>query len=164
MPEPTPPNEPQSEDKTPKVKSFRTSSGSVYTYDSDGKSARFKAATGEQRPRNDVTVFVDLSGLEAADLLAGIHTTDPNTRAYVLEVDEEGKPPRIIRDVGEIKDPNKVAVGVVRNGSYSFFKKASVTPVIGWTPFEYRKYEIDGQQMSSKHVGHEVVDIQYEPV
>ncbi len=165
MPEPTPSDGlpvKSTEGDIRRVKSFSTERGSVYTYDSDGKSTRFRTATQEQCPREDITVFVDLDGLEEADVLSAMYSTSSTMKAHVLEVEEEGKSPRIIRDISEVKDPNKVAVGVIKDGSYRLFKKASVTPVVGWCPFEYRRFEEDGQWFSSRHVGNRVTNVEYE--
>lgn len=146
------------------IKSFKTAQGSVYTYDSEGKTTRFKTATGEKMERQDITVFVDLTPDEEQEVLRGyLHKEDDNIKVYVLEVEQSDKPPRIIRDINQVKDSGKIALGVLKNGSWSLFKKASVTPIVGWSVFDHKHYQKNGDWFSDRHLGNKVTEINYEP-
>ena len=114
--------------------------------------------------RQDVTVFVDLTPNEEQEVLRGyLHKENDNTKVYVLEVEQKGKPPRIIRDVSEIKDPEKISLGVLKNGSWSLLKKASTTPTVGWNVFDHKHYQKNGEWLSDRHLGNKVTEINYEP-
>ena len=78
------------------VKSFKTAKGSVYTYDKDRKTTRFKTATGEQEPRQDITVFVDLTPDEEQEVLSAyLLGGDSPSRVYVLEANKTDNKPRV---------------------------------------------------------------------
>lgn len=150
------------EEQERKVKLFKTAKGSVYTYGPEGKTTRFKTVTGEQRPQQDITVFADLSPDEEHEVLSGyLLGGKSKTKVYVLEVEQPDKPPRIVRDIGEVKDPKKVYLGVIKDGAYSLFKQVSVTPVVGWNVFDHRHYQEDGQWYSDRHLGNKVTEIEY---
>jgi hypothetical protein len=147
------------------VKSFRTEKGSVYVYDQDGKTTRFKTATGEQLERQDLTVFTDLSLSEEEDVIEAIHHplgANKDWKVYVVERQKDSDVPKIVRDFSEVKDPDLLYLAVVNGTKYEVFKKASLKPVKGYHVFDTRHYEQDGEPYTERHLGHKVIDIELE--
>src|SRR5260221_71246 len=126
-----------------KVKSFKTSRGSLYSYDDEGKTIRFKTKTGEQFKRQDLTIFVDLTLDEEQEVLHSIqkpHEQDNEIKAYCVERLENDQP-KIVRDRGEIINVGRLYFGVLRkDGSWQLMKKASLVPSVGKTVFDTRHY------------------------
>jgi hypothetical protein len=155
------------EGKPRRVKTFKTAQGSIYTYDQDGKTTRFKTATGEQQERQDITVFANLTPDEEQEVLHAYRHIDDkykNSKVYVVER-QKGNLPKFLFDIKDIKDPNEIYIAVVLDknaGAYSLVKKASVTPTIGCAVFDMRQWNEDGQTKTERHLGNNVVDIQYE--
>jgi hypothetical protein len=146
-----------------KVKSFKTAKGSVYTYDNDGKTTRFKTATGERLPRQDITVFVDLNQDEEDTVLSGyLHGGDKNAKVYILELGQPGEQPTVLRDIRDVRNQSKVALAVIEDGTYKLLKKASSQPVVGWNTFDHRHYQENGEWFSDRHLGNKVTEIEYE--
>ena len=147
-----------------KVESFKTSRGSIYTYDDEGKTTRYKKATEKLQPKHDLTVFADLTEDEREQIeLAIFSFGEPEEKVYVLE----GKPKKhleIRRDISEVKDPDNLFLVILEGGErYTLFKKATLTPTIGYTVYETRSYyDDDGQYWTSRHMGNKVVEINYE--
>ncbi len=147
-----------------RAKSFKTAQGSVYTYDQDGKTTRFKTATGEPQARQDLTVFVDLTPDESQEFLHAYHHVrkeDKNSKIYILERQPDNTP-KILRDISEVQYQDRIYLSIVKNGVATSIKKASVKPVIGHHVFDTRQYHENGQTMTERHLGNKVVDIQYE--
>lgn len=146
---------------TPKVKSFKTAKGSVYTYDADGKTTRFKTATGEQQPRQDITVFADLNETEEADMLQAVHSKGKKA-VYVFERKPDNTQD-ILSDISQVTNPDEVYLGIVENGQLIFSKKASTQPVAGSVTLDARKLQDkNGEWMIEPHLGHKVTEIEYE--
>lgn len=147
-----------------RVRSFKTAKGSVYTYDQDGKTTRFKTATGEAQARQDMTVFVDLTPDEDQEFLHAYHHVreeDKDSKVYVLERQPDDTP-KILRDISEAQNPDRIYLGIIKNGVVTSSKKASVKPVIGYQVFDTRQFRKNGQTITERHLGNKVVDIQYE--
>ena len=120
----------------PKVVSFKTEHGSVYTYDSDGKTTRFKTASGEQLERQNITVFIPLTGLEEAEYLEAYHLNEhSHTKVYVLERQPDDSPKKI-RDVSEIGDPSRIYLGIIKAGKVIKTTPASLRPIVGYNAFD----------------------------
>jgi hypothetical protein len=153
-----------------KVASFETAKGSIYTYDEDGKTTRFKPAAiarGEtpDQNRQDVTVFVHLSPDAQQKYLDAIHahTDDPTRKrkVYVVERQTDGTP-RIIRDIAQITDPENVYLAALRNGLVIGSTKASIQPELGANVFDTRHYLEQDKWLTERHLGNKVVKRNYE--
>jgi hypothetical protein len=146
-----------------RIKSFRTAKGSVYTYDEDGKTTRFKTATGEQNTKQDITVFADLTPEEEQEFLHAyrhVNPEDRDSKVYVLERQPDNTP-KILRDISEVKDPDRIYLGIIKNGVITTAKEASLQPFLGANVFDTRQYkDARGQTMTERHLGNKVVDIQ----
>lgn len=153
-----------SEANKQRIKSFKTSQGSVYTYDAEGKTTRFKTATNEQMNKQDITVFVDLSP-EQEQIVLNAYLPDgethDRTKVYVLEKNPDGTP-KVIRDVAEVTDPSKLYLAVIEdNTRYTLLKRASLTPKPNHSVFDSRQFEKDGGWFTERHLGNRVVDIEF---
>ena len=151
--------------ETPKrqVKSFRTTKGSVYTYDQEGKTTRFKTATDKQHQRQDITVFVELKPDEEQRFLEAYHhpsKSSKDEKVYVVEKQPDNTP-RIIRDIQKVNNPDNIYLGIVKGGKLIGANKASLTPVIGYIVFDTRHYQENGKWFTERHLGNRVADIQY---
>jgi hypothetical protein len=153
-----------------KVSSFETAKGSVYTYDENGKTTRFKPRAidrGEnpQNERQDITVFVQLTPEAQRKYLDVIHAhaDDPakKRKVYVVEKQPDGTP-RILRDIAQITNPDEVYLTAMRNGLVIGATKASIQPEVGAHVFDTRQYEDDGKTYTERHLGNKVVKINYE--
>lgn len=143
------------------IKSFKTAQGSIYTYDEEGKTTRYKSATKEQYSKQDITVFVDLSSDEEQRFLHAYQPTpgvSQNEKVYVLERQDDDTP-KIIRDRKKVQNPDKLYLGIVKKGQVVFTKKASLAPHIGYNVFDTRRLEKDGEWFTERHIGNKVVEI-----
>ena len=156
--------ETESSAETPKVTSFKTERGSVYRYDSEGKSTRFKTATGKLKERTDLTVFADLTPEQEADFMDSVYaesaTPDSKRTVQVLERQEDNNG-KFIRDVSEINDPSKLLLAILQKGRIVGYVPASLSPKVGATVFERRNIKKDGQRFTERHIGHKVTEISY---
>lgn len=143
-----------------KAASFTTTMGSVYKYDSEGRTSRFKTATGEQHETQDITVFANISPETQMKLLGAIHEVGDD-KVYVLERQENGEG-RIIRKREEVKDPQKLYLGIVSGGKILTNGPAVLEPRIGYTVFDTRQFQKDGQRFTERHLGNKVATIEYE--
>lgn len=144
-----------------KVKSFKTERGSVYTYDSEGKTTRFQTATGEKHERQDITVFVDLNPVETQEYLAAYRLENTGKKIYIIEQQQDGSG-NVIRDVSKVKDKDKLLIGIVKDKKVLAKHKAVLEPTIGYLVFDYRHFTKDGETFSERHLGNKVVEINYE--
>lgn len=144
----------------PRISAFKTAKGSVYTYDSEGKTTRFKTATGEQQERQDLTVFVDLTSEEERQFLDAIHTEGDSTKVYVVERQPDDSA-LIVRDISQVKDPARLYLTVVIGGQIVNNRPVSITPREGADVFDTRHFEENGQMMTERHLGNKVVEISY---
>ncbi|MDQ5886059.1 MAG: hypothetical protein QG628_456 [Patescibacteria group bacterium] len=144
------------------VESFTTSKGSVYSYDNEGYTTRFKTVTGEVQPKQGITVFVeagvkDLPRVAAAYLL---RSSTKQTRIEVVEMQEDGKV-KIVKDVTEVSSPDQLVVATLRDGTVVKSRPASLFPVIGTYPFDSRTFEEDGLAKTERHIGHRITAIKH---
>lgn len=159
--------EPASESKKDfPAKWFKTEKDSIYTYNNEGKTSRFKTVEGKQYEQQDVTMFVDLTPEETEEFLNDMNLE--NIGVYVVEELSNGEP-HIIKDISEVQDPEKIYIASLNIDKKRWVrkKKASLKPIIGYTPFDTRTYEKNGKISSDVHLGHKIVEIetaQQEPV
>ena len=148
-----------------KVKSFKTAQGSVYTYDQDGKTTRFKTATGEQEEKQDLTVFVDLTPDEEQEFdRAYLHVReeDKDSKVYVIERQKDSNVPRLVRDIKDIQDPEMIYLAIKKGDTYPLVKKATTTPTIGHNVFDTKHWEENGKALTGRHLGNKVTNIEFE--
>jgi hypothetical protein len=161
-PPPSPYEVEATEEIYPKPRGFRTAQGSAYTYDSDGKTTRFKTATGEQHDRQDITVFSPLSLEDEQDYLLAYRSENPDRqeKVYVVERQSDGTP-KIIRDVREVTLPSNLYLTITRGNQIIKFNGASLEPTVGANVFDTRHYEENGRTMTERHLGNKVTEIIY---
>jgi len=141
------------------VENFTTGRGSVYTYDNEGKTTRFKTATSEQHARQDIMVFVNLNVQEEQDYVDAYRNS--TGKVYVVEKMTDNSP-KIIRDVSEVSDKNNLYLAIMVDGKITKLKKASNKPVEGYNTFDARWYQDKkGQTMADRHLGNKVKKINY---
>ncbi|MGH7157240.1 MAG: hypothetical protein ACREGG_03985 [Candidatus Saccharimonadales bacterium] len=152
-----------SEEIERKVAGFRTAKGSIYTYGPEGKTTRFKTAAGEQQERQDITVFSPLTIEEEQDYLLAYRSEDRDgkTKVYVVERQPDDSA-RIVRDVTEVKDPDRVYLTIVKDGQIVKNNKAFLQPVVGYSVFDTRHFQENGQPMTERHLGNKVTEIIYD--
>lgn len=146
-----------------KVRSFQTAQGSVYTYDNQGRTTRFKTSTGEQDHVQDITVFVELTPEQEQKFLEAYRHTSPESRdkkIYVLERQPDNTP-RIVRKLEDVKDPSKLYLGIVQGGQVIGTKEATLIPTIGYQVFDTRHYQENGEWKTERHLGNKVTKIDY---
>lgn len=149
------------------VKSFQTAAGSVYVYDKDGKTTRFKTATGEQMDRQDITVFSTMTPDEEQLVLNSYRHLKPEYKkykVYVGEKSDDDKKVSIISKREEIKNLNKLCLYIwdTEAKNITWFKDASLEPKIGWNVFDIRHFDENGVTYAERHFGNKVVGINYE--
>jgi hypothetical protein len=142
--------------------SFKTSKGSVYTYDEDGKTTRYKTATGERNDRQDLTIFADLSPEENENYLLAFHSPDRNYKVAALELQDDMRPRRLT-DVAQVENRDRIYLSVLYGSKTLQAKKAELQPSSGANVFDTRQFiDENGQLMTERHIGHKVTDITYE--
>lgn len=146
-----------------KVIGFKTSKGSVYTYDDEGKTTRFKATSGELRRRKDITVFLPLAEELKREFIEALttHTVDHEVVICIVERQPDNSV-REISDIADIQSPNSVYLAIVRDGELVRANQVSLIPVIGYNVFDTRYSEEDGETRSYPHLGNNVTEILYE--
>ena len=162
-----------------KPKIVTTARGSQYIYLDDGRTQRFKKATGELHEPQDILVFIPPWNKVASSLkslyphifgrvenhsmfeqviLQYVH--GQNKSLYV--VDKDG---RRIDASKDIKDGEYIALAFVdkdKDSKVDFFVPVSNNPQIGWNTFDARKYvDAEGRNMRERHIGNTVVAIDY---
>lgn len=141
------------------IESFITAHGSIYTYNSDGKTTRLKTETGEQMEAQDITVFVDLSPDEEQDYLQAYRNKNsPDDKIYIVERQKDNST-KIIRDISQIKNAEEIYLIIANKGEILQTKKASLKPIKGWNVFDTRHYTKNNKEYTERHLGNKVVDI-----
>lgn len=140
---------------------FKTEMMSVYTYDDQGRTSRFKTKTQEQCEKQDITVFLDLTEEEARLINDAIRCENPELKkkVYVAERmnNDESK---IIRTFSEVNDPRNLYLAIYdKNGKRIGSKKATLKPTLGYTVFDTRHFKNGEQWETERHLGHKVVEI-----
>jgi len=155
---------PETREKPKTVKSFKTAQGSVYTYDNEGRTSRFKTVTGEQHEPQDITVFAQLSPDQEQAILRAYHQPgeqDKAKKVYVLERQLDDTP-KIIRHTHEIKLEDRLYLGILNDNKLTFAVPATTQPTMGMNAFDMRTFKKDGARYTERHLGNKVVDVTYE--
>lgn len=144
------------------VESFETARGSVYIYDAEGRTTRFKTATGEPHDTQDITVFAHMTPEQRQKVSDAyrIENQAEETRVYVVERQEDGQP-KVVRKVEDVTRPSELFLTVSRNGRMAGSVRASLMPEVGTTVFDARHFLKDGVWETERHLGHEVTKINY---
>lgn len=157
-------NEVGEKNKLPK--SFETERGSVYTYDNEGKTSRFKKVTGEHDGRSDITVFVNLTPEEGQFVLNAYHHVKDkykSLKVYIYEKQSDNTA-KTIEKREDIENVNNLGIQIYNksNKKIIWFKEASLTPVVGYEVFDMRSFvDESGKSLESRHLGHKVTKINY---
>lgn len=139
--------------KTKEVLSFETEKGSIYTYDSNGNTTRFKKTTNEKCDTQDLTVFVKFNDSNELEDFSNagfrkIYVIDKFGNKYNTNKQVKGKDVRLaIVD----SNTNKVLQLAI----------VSLEPKIGYTVFDQRRFEKNEEQFRQIHLGHKVTKINY---
>lgn len=145
------------------IKSFETLQGSVYT-NRGGKFERFKTITGEHFPPRDLMVFLDINQEQEQRILNVIYRP-PGTKGegvFVVERQPDDSA-KIITDRSQVKYPDKLCFGLVKDGKWTMFIPTTLTPTIGYQVYDMGQFvEKDGQAKYAQHLGNPVVKIEYE--
>jgi hypothetical protein len=160
---PSQPETSSSTETVKKVKSFKTSRGSIYTYDEEGKTSRFKAVTGEQRPRKDVTVFLPLTEEQEHELLEALEnrTVGHEFGIYVVERQPDNSV-KTIQDIADVQNSNSVYLAIAKDGQVVKANQVTLQPVVGYNVFDTRYANQAGKIYSYHHLGNRVTEIYYE--
>jgi hypothetical protein len=170
---------PQGDQSNKVLRSVTTARGSVYTYLPDGRTQRFKKATNELHEPQDVLVFIppwELIKDEAPKLYPRIFNNIENSAYYhelLLEYAQyQGRTIRPVDEKGALVESNKQAREAGRvflafidknNPECSFTLPVSVDPKPGWNSFDTRKFkDKNGEEFRERHIGNEVVNIEYQ--
>lgn len=166
----------ESEKRLPK--SIVTAKGSVYTYLSDGRTQRFKAAAGETNEPQDILVFIppwDLIAEKAKKIypehLGGVEN-ETIFQDILLEFAQlEGKTIRIIDESGSLLTTNEavqkaqqvyMALIDKKDSKNSFNIPIGKRAVLGWNTLDTRRYTTpDGHSMHERHMGNKITQINY---
>ena len=156
------PTEPPKTEDGARIKSFTTDHGSVYTYDSDGKTTRIKTAgdTPEQFEKQGITVFMDLNAEEAQQVLEAVQVKGSPLQSYIVERQADDSAVSIA-DLESVTNPDNLYLVVYENGKPIVVKKASLTPSIGKSVYDTRKFQGEnGETLSERHLGNNVASIE----
>lgn len=162
----------------PKPREVITEKGSVYKYLPDGRTQRFKTATGELNEKQDILVYIppfDLIKEQALKLFPGIFKSIKNEAQYEQLLRDyfwaEGRTIRVIDQAGneiwnsedmEKADRAYLALIDKEDSSRSFTLPLSKEPKIGYQAFDARQYkDKDGETCHEGHIGHKVKEIKY---
>lgn len=150
--------EPQAPE-TKTVKSFETSKGSKYEILPDGRTKRFKTATGEENEPQDLTVFTKFKDEDQNQrFLRGIQDRE-NSGTKVYVIDKDGK---IYNKNEEVKGKDvRLALVNAKTGETLETAKTTTEPTEGYNTFDQRRYTEDGQEKRESHIGNEVAKINY---
>lgn len=140
---------------------FKTSKGSVYSYDAEGKTTRFKTVTGEQHERQDITVFVKLEPQQEQDFLHAVQISGHGKVRVIERLKDDA--PKIIKDIGEVEDLDTLYLGIIKDNQIVDLVPAITRPMTGYSVFDARSYEKDGMHFNEKHLGNDVDGVKYEP-
>lgn len=140
-------------DKKAGIESFETAKGSVYTVLPDGRTQRFKTATGEQNEPNDLIVFVKFKNVQQEQDFLSAQNRQDGKKLYV--VDSAGN----VYDTNEQVKGKDVKLAIVKDGKVVETVETSLEPKIGYNTFDQRRYEEKGEKYRSTHLGNKVTKI-----
>ena len=147
------PTAPVSDTDLSNVESFETSKGSVYTVLPDGRTQRFKTATGEKNEPNDLIVFVKFKNVQQEQDFLSAQNRQDGKKLYV--VDSAGN----IYNTNEQVRGKDVKLAIVKDGKVIETVETSLEPKIGYNTFDQRRYEEKGEKYRSTHLGNKVTKI-----
>lgn len=140
---------------------FTTEKGSVYKYDDDGHTKRWKFDHTEHDPTG-ITAFIEGTdnNLELItrdrDIIQDHIPIEKREKSYIIEALGEGKW-RKVYDINAVQNPNKLAFArITIDNTITSAVRASLQPTIGSHVYEITKLE-DGS--TRRHPGHKVVQI-----
>lgn len=159
-------------------KSVTTAKGSIYTYLKDGRTQRFKEATGETKEPQDLLVFIppwDKIGEQVVKMFPDIFKGIDNQAQFeqvILEfaqgkgktirpINEQGK---VITSLRDISEDGRIFIAFIDKSINRalFHLPVSKEPKIGWNTFDTRLYkDEDGNTIRERHIGNIVTDIEY---
>ncbi len=144
------------------VVSFTTSRGSIYAYDEEGYTTRFKTASATEQPKQDLTVFVDVGPKDMGTIAAAylLRSSTEQTKVEVIEQQPDGEA-KVISDIQEVTLSDQLMVATFRGDRIIKRKPASIMPKIGMYVFDSRRYEEGGVTKTERHLGHKVTAIRY---
>jgi hypothetical protein len=144
------------------IESFTTSHGSVYTYDDEGHTTRFKAATGTEQPKQDLTVFVEVGPRDVGAIAAAylLRSSTQSTKIEIVEMQTDGQP-TVVRSVSEVTLPDQLHVATFRGERLMKSRPASLFPRVGLYVFDSRRVEDNGVTRTECHLGHKVTTIKH---
>jgi hypothetical protein len=136
--------------------SFETAKGSIYTVLPDGRTQRFKTATGEQSEATDLIVFIKfVDDNQNQRFLRGVQDDNSGTKVYVI--DKEGNKYSKSSDI-KGKDV-KFALVDEKTNEVLETVETKQEPTIGYNTYDERRFAKDGEQYRSKHIGNKVTKI-----
>ncbi|MCC2631871.1 MAG: hypothetical protein K0S20_570 [Patescibacteria group bacterium] len=141
------------------ISQFKTSKGSIYSYDAEGKTTRFKTVTGEQHERQDITVFIRLSPQHEQDFLQAVHIPG-HGKVRVLERLKDSTP-KVIKDINDIEDKDALYLAIIKDNQVIELVPAITRPMNGYSVFDARSFEKDGERFTERHIGNDVDGIKY---
>lgn len=144
------------------IVSFTTSRGSVYTYDDEGHTTRFKTASDKEQPTQDLTVFVNVEPKDVGTIAAAylLRSSTEQTKIEVIEQQPDGEA-KVITDIKEVALPDQLMVATFRGDRIVKRKPASIVPKIGMYVFDSRKFDENGTIKTERHLGHKVTAVRY---
>ena len=142
----------------PPVKSFETERGSIYSYDNEGKVARYKTIENKVY-KEDLTTFVTLNQEQSIKVVDAI--SSEKFGVYIVEAGDSGVSNYVYKreDVKNVDKLRFVVIDIPENKCV-FSKKASLTPIVGDTVYEVSESN-DKKNTFIRHLGHKVTKINY---
>jgi len=148
-----------------------TEKGSIYTYLDNGKTQRYKAATGETHKPQNVLVFIPNHEWIQDNCPHGqAHLFGENENQYSQKilgyVHLKGRKTHIINESGKRLEDNlsiakseKIIMTFENNGNLDFYMPVSKDPKIGFFTYDTRLYKEGGRTMRERHIGNKVIAI-----
>lgn len=157
---------------------FTTNMGSVYKYLPDGRTQRFKTATGELSQPQDTIVFIPPFGMIKdwaikiyPEIFKGIENEAQYEALLVHYVHGGNKTIRVTDQTGkelannaEAAKAEKLLIALVDkdNPKQSFYLPVSIEPKVGYNTYDTTKYkDKNGKTIRNKHLGNKVISIKY---
>lgn len=150
-----------------------TKKGSIYTYLEDGRTQRFKKATGELHKPQDILVFVPdydtLINASKKNITSIIGENEFEYGQYLLEYAQVSPRTCFVINKDGIKiEKNKdaknekllfLALYDKKSDKVDFTIPVSHIPRIGYNTFDTRKYQEGNEWYRDRHLGNKVISI-----
>jgi hypothetical protein len=155
---------------------LETARGSVYTYLPDGRTQRYKKATGERKEPKDVLVFIPdynwivknaqvilenkkhIVGEDEVEYLEILVDYVHGTGRDIRVIDSQGKELKTNEEVAKAERP---CCAFLTKGNVDFYLPVTGKPHLGFFTFDTRRFNSGGQWFRSNHVGNKVIRIKY---